>query len=84
MKDKPKPQKVPKRRRGDRKDGYLVAESDPVHALMPYLLPNRADNEAVLNETIDMTQVVAYIQQKNADNPEFKYTFFHRETSSLC
>lgn len=66
-----------KRKRGDRKDGYLVKESDPLHAIAPYFLPNRADNEAVLSEIVDMTHVIEYINKKNADNPEFKYTFFH-------
>jgi len=66
-----------KRKWGDRKDGYLVKENDPLHAIAPYMLPNRADNEAFLTETIDMTNLVAYIDRKNADNPEFKYTFFH-------
>ena len=69
--------KTPKRKRGDRKDGYLVAESDPIHALVPYMLPNRADNEAVLNEVVDMTAVIDYIAKKNEGDPEFKYTFFH-------
>lgn len=69
--------KDPKHRRGDRKDGYLVKETDPLHAIAPYILPNRADNEAVLSETVDMTRVIAYIEKKNAGNPEFKYTFFH-------
>ncbi len=69
--------KDPTRKRGDRKDGYLVKETDPIHALAPYMLPNRADNEAVLTETVDMTRVIEYINKKNAGDPEFKYTFFH-------
>lgn len=66
-----------KKRRGDRRDGYLVRDIDSMHALMPYMLPNRTDNEAFLTETIDMTKVIEYIDKKNADSPEFKYTFFH-------
>lgn len=66
-----------KRRFGDRKDGYLVRDIDSMHAIMPYMLPNRADNEAFLTETIDMTNVIEYIAKRNADTPEFKYTFFH-------
>jgi len=58
-----------KRKRGDRKDGYLVKESDPLHAIAPYFLPNRADNEAILSEIVDMTHVIEYINRKNADNP---------------
>lgn len=66
-----------KKRLGDRKDGYLVRDIDQVHALAPYILPNRADNEAVLTDVIDMTNVIRYIEEKNKNNPEFKYTFFH-------
>ncbi|MGI6717412.1 MAG: 2-oxo acid dehydrogenase subunit E2 [Eubacteriales bacterium] len=69
----------PKRKRkwGDRKDGYLVRETDGLHALMPYILPNRADNEAVLNEVLDITKVREYLNAKNAGGVEFKYTMFH-------
>ena len=66
-----------KKRRGDRKDGYRVEETDIMHAFMPYLMPNRADNEAVLNTVIDLTAVNEYLEEKNAGNPEFRYTFFH-------
>ncbi len=73
-----------KRKRGDRKDGYLVKETDPLHAIAPYILPNRADNEAVLTEIVDMTNVIEYINKKNSDNPEFKYTFFHFICAALA
>jgi hypothetical protein len=76
--------KDPKRKRGDRKDGYLVKETDPIHALAPYMLPNRADNEAYLTETIDLSRVIEYIEKKNADQPEFKYTFFHFIVAALA
>ena len=36
-----------KRRRGDRKDAYLLRDLDAMHKFIPYLLPNRCDNEAV-------------------------------------
>lgn len=61
----------------NRRDAFLVPETDPMHAMMPYILPNRADNEAVMNEKLDLTAVEEYIAKKNADNPEYKYTFFH-------
>lgn len=72
-----------KRQRGDRRDGRLVREGDSMHQFMPYLLPNRADNEAVAVERIDLTQAVAYLDAKNAQNPEFKYTLFHFITAAL-
>ncbi|MEE0785616.1 MAG: 2-oxo acid dehydrogenase subunit E2 [Oscillospiraceae bacterium] len=60
-----------------RKDGILVPETDPMHLITPHMVPNRCDNEAVLTELFDMTAVEAYLAKKNADGPEFKYTFFH-------
>lgn len=64
------------RRRGDRRDATLVRDLDSMHVFMPYLLPKRTDNEAVMNEVIDLTSVIDYITRKNASNPEFKYTIF--------
>lgn len=66
-----------KRKHGDRKDGVWIRDTDSMHALFPHLMPNRADNEAVLNEVIDLTEVNKYIAAKNAEGPAFKYTFFH-------
>lgn len=61
----------------NRRDAFLVPEIDPMHAMMPFILPNRTDNEAVMNEKVDLTAVEEFLAKKNADNPEYKYTFFH-------
>ena len=66
-----------KRRFGDRKDGYLVRDLDSMHVLTPYLMPGRTNNEAFLSDIFDLTEVNKYLEKKNKDNPEFKYTFFH-------
>ncbi len=66
-----------KKHRLDRKDAWYVRELDPMHALMPHMLPGRTANEAVLNEIIDLSAIERFLEKKNADNPEFKYTFFH-------
>ena len=55
-----------KRRRGDRKDAYLLRDLDAMHKFIPYLLPNRCDNEAVMSELIDLTAVNEYVAKKNA------------------
>ena len=60
-----------------RRDGTLVPETDPMHLITPHMVPDRCDNEAVLTELFDMTAVETYLAKKNADGPEFKYTFFH-------
>lgn len=66
-----------KRRFGDRYDGYLVRDADDMHLISPFLTPNRTDNEAVMTEEIDLAPILEFVNRKNADNPEFKYTFFH-------
>ncbi len=62
---------------GDRKDATWIRESDPMHTLMPYLLLGRTDNEALLNDDVDLTAVNEFLDKKNASDPEFKYTIFH-------
>lgn len=66
-----------KRRKGDRKDAYLVRNLDSMHKFIPYLLPNRCDNEACMSELIDLTEVNKYVNKLNESNPSFKYTLFH-------
>lgn len=66
-----------KRNRKDRKDAWYISDLDTMHQMMPYLLGDRTINEAVMGEVIDLTQVDRYLAAKNAQNPEFKYTWFH-------
>ncbi|MBQ9832884.1 MAG: 2-oxo acid dehydrogenase subunit E2 [Clostridia bacterium] len=66
-----------KRRWGDRKDGYRLHGLDPMHAFVPYLMPNRADNEAFIQEQVDLTNLLAYLDKKNENETDFKYTMFH-------
>ncbi len=71
--------------RGDRRDGYLVREADPMHLITPLIWPERCDNEAFIFERLDLTAVNDYLARKNeearAQTPEgeevFKYTLFH-------
>ena len=65
-----------KRRHGDRRDGIWLRDLDPMHGFTPYLYPNRADNEAFIEETIDLTNMNRYIAEKNAQNPEYRYKYF--------
>ena len=61
---------------GDRKDGALMRKIHPMHMIMPLMYPNRCDNEAFISECIDLTNVLAYLDRKNASNPEYKYNLF--------
>jgi len=66
-----------KKRLSDRYDGRRIDKLDPMHIFMPYVLKKRTDNEAVMNELIEMGPVLEYVAKKNAGEPEFKYTMFH-------
>lgn len=64
------------RKWGDRKDGKLLRKIDSMHYIMPLMYPNRCDNEASMNLTVDLTKANRFLEQKNADNPEYKYNLF--------
>ena len=54
-----------KKKRGDRRDGVLLRDLDPLHAFVPYLYPNRADNEAFISERIPLDKINEYLAEKN-------------------
>ena len=64
------------KRRGDRRDGTYLKNIDSMHTIMPLMYPNRCDNEAFIAERIDLTGVNAYLEKKNAGNPEYPYNLF--------
>ena len=63
------------RRPGDRRDAKLLRDIDSMHFIMPLMYPNRCDNEAFISETIDLTNVMKYLEKKNAEGPDYKYNF---------
>ena len=77
-------EQLPKKKRfGDRKDAYLLRDIDPMHLFVPHLYPNRADCESFVTEDIDLTNLLEYLDKKNSDNPEYKYTLFHAIAAAL-
>ena len=61
---------------GDRRDGVKLRNIHAMHFVMPLMYPNRCDNEAFISERIDLTNINAYLEKKNADNPEYRYNLF--------
>jgi len=61
---------------GDRYDAYRVRDIDGLHHYMAYLMPKRTDAEVYINEKLDVTELLKYINEKNASG-ERKVTFFH-------
>ncbi len=62
--------------RGDRKDGRRIYPENPENILMPYLMPNRHESEVYLNQNIDITEMMDFIEEKNKTS-EYKLTFFN-------
>lgn len=72
-----------KRRWGDRRDGRRV-KAPGLQTVMGYLFPKRTDCEVYLNETIDATNLVIWLEEKNKSHPEYKTTLFHCAVMGLA
>lgn len=59
-----------------RKDGTKLKKIHAMHFVMPLMYPNRCDNEAFISDLIDLTNINAYLEKKNANNPDYKYNLF--------
>ena len=59
----------------NRRDGKRVKEMDAMHALMPYIKPDRCDSDVFINQKLDVTELVNYYEKmKNNDK---HLTYFH-------
>ena len=72
-----------KRKWGDRRDGRWV-KAPGLQTVMAYLMPKRTDCEVYLNDKLDATELLQYLEQKNALHPEFKTTVFHCMIMSMA
>ena len=61
---------------GDRFDATYLKDVDSMHFIMPFMYPDRCDNQAFFTFKIDLTNLNAYLAKKNADIPEYKYNMF--------
>ena len=72
-----------RRRWGDRRDGRRV-KAPGLQTVMGYLLPKRTDCEVYLNDTIDATELVKYLERRNAEHPDYKTTIFHCAVTGMA
>ena len=61
---------------GDRFDAKYLKDVDSMHFIMPFMFPNRCDNEAFFSFKIDLTNLDKYIAKKNRKKPDYKYNMF--------
>jgi pyruvate/2-oxoglutarate dehydrogenase complex dihydrolipoamide acyltransferase (E2) component len=72
-----------KRHWGDRRDGRWV-KAPGLQTVMGYLLPKRTDCEVYINDKIDATELVRYLEEKNAAHPDYKTTIFHSAVTAMA
>ena len=73
-----------KRKRGDRRDGRWVKDVPGLQTVMAHLMPNRTDCEVFMKDTFDVTELLRYLEKKNAEHPEYKTTMFHCLITSVA
>ncbi len=66
-----------KRKWGDRRDGRWIKDTPGLQTVMAHLMPNRTDCEVYLQDSIDATELMRYLEKRNAEHPEYKTTLFH-------
>ncbi len=65
-----------KRHWGDRRDGRWGKDAPGMQTVMAHIYPNRADSEVFVNEPIDFTELLRYLEEKNK-TIDYKITLFH-------
>ncbi len=61
---------------GDRPDGRWI-KGTGMQTIMGNILPNRTDCEVCCRDVIDATELVKFLEKRNAEHPEYKTTVFH-------
>ncbi|MCR4950991.1 MAG: 2-oxo acid dehydrogenase subunit E2 [Solobacterium sp.] len=68
---------------GDRRDGRRV-RMPGLQTVMTALLPKRTDAEVYLNDTIDVTELMKYLEKKNEGRTDNKVKIFHCVITALA
>ncbi len=78
-----KKEKKARRKLRDRRDGRFV-KAPGLQTIMGYLWPKRTDCEVYLNDKIDATELLRYLERRNAEHPEYKTTMFHAAVTGMA
>lgn len=55
-----------------------------LQTVMGYLMPKRTDCEVYLNDMIDATELIKYLDKINAEHPDYKTTVFHCAITAMA
>lgn len=73
-----------KRKFGDRKDGRRIRDVDGLHNIMMHIMPKRTESEVYMEFPLDVTELLKFVDQRNALHPEYKTTVFHCIVTALA
>ena len=68
---------------GDRKDARRVRNLDGMHNIMVDLKPNRCDSDVYINQKIDVTNLIKYMEKLKKNNPDKHITYFHAFVTAI-
>ena len=60
----------------DRFDGRYIRDADAMHYIMPFLYPDRCDNQALFSFKIDLTALNEYLKKKSESDLSTDTTCF--------
>ena len=69
---------------GNRKDGIKVKDVDALHKLQIRIQPKRCDADCYINQKIDVTNLVKYVENYNKKNKDQKITYFHAFVTAIA
>ena len=72
-----------KKRFGDRRDGYKVRDAGAFQKFLLRIKPLRCDADVFINQKIDVTNLVKYMEKKKKENPDERFTYFHLSYHNL-
>ena len=67
----------------NRKDAIRVKKLDVMHSLMPHIKPNRCDSDVYINQKLDMTNLIAYLEKLRKNEKYQHITYFHLFCTAL-
>ena len=51
----------------ERRDAWRILDIDVFHSIVPYMMPKRTEAEVSLKESFDVTELAAYLKQRNSE-----------------
>ena len=62
---------------GDKPDARYIRDVPGLTTIMFHIMPKRTESEVYLYDKIDATDLLKFIEKKNAGHPNYKTTVFH-------